>query len=309
METHELLQKINAFPIIAEGLADDLLAGDFSSIFRGQGMEFHEARHYEAGDDVRAIDWNVSARFGTPFVKLYLEERELSILILLDTSASMRCRGSSFEAEGERISPYEQGLFAAALIALSAERGGQRVGAVFFDQELDEVFPPRKGRRHVMALVSGAVRCQKKPLPPSGGLRGSNLKAALAGAGRLLKRRSLVVLISDFFSLNWEQDLGDLCRRHDVIALRVYDPLDTELPNLGLVNMEDPETGVKISAPANFASFASAWTQWGHERAELWAALCRRSGAACLELSTADDAAARLFRFFGGRKSGKGEHR
>jgi uncharacterized protein (DUF58 family) len=299
METHELLQKISTFPIAAEGLADDLLAGDFSSIFRGQGMEFDEARHYEAGDDVRSIDWNVSARFGTPFVKLYREERELSILILLDTSASMRGGGRFLEGR-DRPSPYEQGLLAAALIALSAERGGQRVGAVFFDREL-EVFPPRKGRRHVMALVSGAVRYQKESLRTSGSGRGSNLKAALAGAGRLLKRRSLVVVISDFYSLSWEQELGDLRRRHDVIALRVKDPLDMELPNLGLVTMEDPETGVKINAPSGFVSFGEAWAQWHKERGELWESVCRRCGASYLELSTADDAAAALFRFFGRR--------
>ncbi|MDR2258740.1 MAG: DUF58 domain-containing protein [Treponema sp.] len=300
MDRRELLRKITALPITASFLAEDLLAGDFRSVFRGQGIEFDEARRYEPGDDIRSIDWNASARFGVPYVKMYREERELTVLIVLDTSATMFSGGPVLEPEaGAPALPsrYEQGLLAAALIAFSAERTGQRLGALFFDREVDRVFPPRKGRRHTMAVLSGALRFQGPPRPPS---RGSNLGAALAGAGRLLKRRSLVVLISDFFCLNWERELGDLARRHDVIALRIRDPLDGDMPNLGLIPMEDPETGVRFHAPTGFFSFRAAWAQWHGEREQLWASLCRRAGAACLDLSTADDAAQRLFHFFGG---------
>jgi uncharacterized protein (DUF58 family) len=192
-------------------------------------------------------------------------------------------------------SRYEQGVLAAALTAFSAERAGQRVGAVFFDREITRVFPPRKGRSHVMALIGGALQVHP-------GRRGSELGKALVGLDRLLKRRSLVVLISDFQSLNWELELGDLARRHDVIALRIRDPLDRELPSLGLLSLTDPETGVKVYAPTGFESFRSAWSQWQEERTRLWDSICRRSGAARLELSTADDAAAVLIRFFSGRK-------
>ena len=304
MDTHELLRKINTFPIIADGLAEDLLAGNFRSVFKGQGMEFDEARHYQWGDDARSIDWNASARFGVPFVKMYREERELTILILLDTSASMRLRGWLAGEGTDRLTPYEQALFALALIALSAERTGQRVGALLFDREIDRVFPPRKGRRHAMALISGALQYQNRAFPRRGAaIQSSNLRAALAGAGRLLKRRSLVVVLSDFLSLNWERELGDLSRAHDVIALRISDPFDTELPDLGLIPIEDPETGIHIQAPAGHASFREAWAQWHKDRTELWINLCRRAGAAHLELSTASDAASALFRFFGGRNS------
>ncbi|MDR1278018.1 MAG: DUF58 domain-containing protein [Treponema sp.] len=301
MDRHELLRKITALPLIASSLADDLLAGDFRSVFKGRGIEFDEVRHYERGDDIRSIDWNASARFGAPFVKLYREERELTLLIVLDTSASMFAGGFGREFEPERAaalpSPYEQGLLAAALIAFSAEQTGQRLGALFFDQDISRVFPPRKGRRHTMAIISGALRFQGQAR--GGNVRGSHLGAALAGAGRLLKRRSLVVLVSDFFCRAWEQPLGDLARRHDVIALRIRDILDGELPNLGLVPMEDPETGVRFHAPTGFPSFRSAWRRWHEERALLWENLCRRAGAAGLELSTADDVPQVLFRFFG----------
>jgi uncharacterized protein (DUF58 family) len=299
VDRRELLRKITTLPIAASFLAEDLLAGDFRSVFRGQGIEFDEARRYEPGDDIRSIDWNASARFGVPFVKMYREERELTVLIVLDTSASMFSGGLEPAGAGgaaARPSRYEQGLLAAALIAFSAERTGQRLGALFFDREVDRVFPPRKGRRHTMAVLSGALQFQNRRGPS----RGSNLGAALAGAGRLLKRRSLVAVVSDFFCLNWERELGDLARNHDVIALRIRDPLDGDLPDLGLIPMEDPETGVRFHAPTGFPSFRAAWTQWHGEREQLWAGICRRAGAACLDISTADDAAQRLFHFFGG---------
>jgi uncharacterized protein (DUF58 family) len=322
MDTHELLRKITTIPIIADGLAEDLLAGNFRSVFKGQGMEFDEARHYQWGDDARSIDWNASARFGTPFVKLYREERELTILILLDTSASMRRSVSpgpkrpggdshpkgQWKNETVHLTPYEQGLLAAALIAFSAERTGQRVGSLLFDREIDRVFPPRKGRRHIMALVGGALQYQNRPFPRRGRPeQGSNLRAALTGAGRLLKRRSLVVLISDFLSVNWEQPLGDLCGKHDVIALRISDPRDSDLPYPGLITIEDPETGLRITAPTQRASFRQAWSQWHQERSDLWIGLCRRAGAAHLDLPVTTDAAAALFHFFGGRPRGRRE--
>lgn len=306
MDAHELLRRITKLPIIADGLANDLLAGNFRSVFKGQGMEFDEARHYQWGDDVRSIDWNASARFGTPFVKMYREERDLTILMLLDTSASMR-RGillgpdsrQGAAAGTERPGPYEQALITAALIAFSAERGGQRVGAFLFDREVERVFPPRKGRRHIMTLIAGALQYQRGS--PGGGNRagpGSNLAAAITGAGRLLKRRSMVILISDFLGVHWEDSLGDLCRRHDVIAIRISDPVDIDLPDLGLITMEDPETLLRITAPTGNASFREAWTQWHRDRSERWLKLCRRAGAAHLELEAGADAAAALFRFF-----------
>jgi uncharacterized protein (DUF58 family) len=306
LDQRELLRKITAFPLIAVSLAEELLAGDFRSVFKGQGIEFDEVRHYERGDDVRSIDWNASARFGAPFVKMYREERELTALIVLDTSASMFTGGfTGLSGPGGLPNRYEQGLLAAALTAFSAERAGQRLGALFFDREIGRVFPPRKGRRQIMAIISGALRVQERR--PSG--EGSRLGTALAGAARLLKRRSLVLVISDFFCLNWEQELGNLARNHDVIALRVRDSLDSGFPGLGLIPLEDPETGIRIFAPTSFPSFRSAWVRWHEERARLWENLCRRAGAACLELSTADDVPQTLFRFFSASPYHRGSRR
>jgi uncharacterized protein (DUF58 family) len=292
MDRHELLAKITSLPLTARGLAEDLLSGGYRSVFKGQGIEFDEVRRYETGDDIRSIDWNVSARFGTPYLKVYREEREMTVCLILDNSASMHSTPGS-------LSRWEQGVIAAALIAFSAVQAGQRVSAVFFDREIRAIFPPRKGRAHAMAIISAALEARP-------GERGSGLGSALIGAGRFLKRRSLAVIVSDFLCVGWEQEIGRLARKHDVIALGITSPLDREIPGGGLLTLEDPETGVRIRAPTSFPSFRGAWASWHEERRRLWEAICRRSGTARMELSTAEDAPAALLRYFRGRRQSGG---
>ena len=305
MDTHELLGKITRLPIVADSLSADMLSGNFRSVFKGQGLEFDEARHYQWGDDAKAIDWNASARLGTPFVKMFREERELTILLLLDTSASMNSGTANVWGKTHNMTPYEQALICAALIAFSAERSGQRVGAFLFNREIDRVFPPRKGRHNMLAFVSGALQYHTTGTFRRGQRRrnghSSNLRAAISGAQRLLKRRSMVVLISDFLSVGWEQELCDLGRRHDVIAVRTSDPAETDMPDLGLITIEDPETGIQLAAPTSSPAFRDAWSQWHKDRADLWQNLCHRSGVASLELPVDTDAAEVLRRFFGSR--------
>jgi len=288
VDRRELWDQIRTFPLVAADLAEDLLSGDFRSVFKGQGIEFDEVRHYERGDDVRTIDWNVSARFGTPYVKLFREERELTVCLVVDASASMRSGGGT-------VSRFDQAVLAGALVALSAEQAGQRVGAILFDQGIRRVVPPRKGRSHVMALVLGLLADQA-----AGGQ--SDLGTALLGAGRLLKRRALVVVLSDFLCVAWERELGVLSRSHDVVAIRIGDPVDEELPNAGLVYVRDPETGVELHAPTGFASFRAAWRHWHGDRAEAWQAQCRRHGVATLRLATDQDVPTVLAGFFGRRR-------
>jgi uncharacterized protein (DUF58 family) len=291
VDARELFERIRIFPIAALGLAEDLLAGDFRSVFRGQGMEFDEVRRYEQGDDIRSIDWNVSARFGTPYVKQYREEKELSVFLLLDCSASMQAR------RGE-LSPFEQGILIFALLSFSAEAAGQPVGAIFFDEEITRLFKPNKGRPHMLTMVSAALAAAS----PNTAGSGSRLGRAIAGAERFLKRRSLVLVISDFFCINWEQELASLSRKHDVIAFRIVDPIDSEMLKAGLLRLEDPETGEKIEAPTGLHSFRTAWSLWHEERRNSWEAICRRAGAARLEISTSEDAFTALSRFFRGRR-------
>ncbi|MCL2184835.1 MAG: DUF58 domain-containing protein [Treponema sp.] len=310
METSELLRNIINLPIFSSGLAEEMLSGNFRSIFKGQGMEFDEARHYQAGDDIRSIDWNASARFGYPFVKMYREERELTILLLIDISASMHCSGRLYTETSEQkkslLNSYEQALICASLIAFSAEHTGQQVGAFFFDKEIEKVFPPRKGRKHIMPLIMAALQYQnnnqhKQSTQTTKVKYGSNINCALTGAQQLLKKRSLVILISDFFSINWEHEMGILCRKHDCTAIRICGPKNVPYP--GLVTIEDPETGIRIEAPAGLDSFQESWEAWHNERTIFLESQCKKNGASFLDISTETDAPAALMKFFGSRNS------
>ena len=296
MEQAELIKKIRKIEIRTRALTQQVFSGQYHSAFKGRGMAFSEVREYTYGDDVRSIDWNVSARFGTPYVKMYREEREMTVCVILDNSSSMHTLGGNLsEVPGSEVNRYEQAVLAAALVAFSTEQAGQRLSMIFFDRGISKIIPPRKGRSHTMAVISAAL--EARPLE-----KGSGLGKALIGAERLLKRRSLVIVISDFLCVNWEQEIGDLSRRHDVISIKISGPLDREMPNCGLLTLEDPETGIKLRASASFSSFRNAWASWHEERARLWEAICRRSGAAYLELSTIDDAPAVLMRFFRGHQ-------
>jgi uncharacterized protein (DUF58 family) len=307
METADLLRNIISLPVISGSLAEEMLSGNFRSIFKGQGMEFDEARHYQTGDDIRAIDWNASARFGYPFVKMYREERELTILLLIDISPSMHSMTfAGQKSDKPSLSPYEQALICASLIAFSAEHTGQQVGAFFFDKDIEKVFPPRKGRKHIMALVMAALQYQNNIIPRRSQY-GSNITSALSGAMRLLKKRSLVVVISDFFSVNWEQEMGTLCRKHDCLALRICG--SQEVPYPGLITMEDPETGIRLEAPAGLDSFKESWETWHNERTTHWESQCKKNGAAFLDISTEADAPSTLIKFFGSRNIGQYRNR
>ncbi|GHU26501.1 hypothetical protein FACS1894172_00890 [Spirochaetia bacterium] len=286
MDRHELLQKIATFPLIARNLAEDLLTGDFRSMFRGQGIEADEVRRYERGDDVRSIDWSVSARFGSPYVKMYREERDMVLSLVLDCSPSMRCGGV--------VSCYDQAILVAALIAFSAEQAGLRVGATFFARKINAVFLPRKGRAHLMSMINAAIQAE-----PTG--NGSDLGFALTTVRQSLKRRSLIVVISDFQSVHWEAEMGDLCQKHEVLAIRISSPLGEALPEAGLLSIQDPETGIITYAPTHSAAFQKAWSQWHQDRSTSWYALTRRAGARSLNISTDDDAATYLIRFFKNR--------
>ncbi len=297
MDRRELLSRIATFPLVARDLSEDLLSGNFRSVFKGQGIEFDEVRRYEQGDDAGSIDWNVSARFGSPYIKLFREERELTVFIVLDSSASM-------DTGSGPLSRREQAVLTAALIALSAEKAGERVGCLMFGGTAERLFPPKKGRAHALALVNAAVSLAA---PPEGSgeyarsITGA-LGRALTGTARLLKRRSLVIVISDFLCIHWERDLGYLARKHDLLAIRVSDPVDTTLPDAGLVLLRDPESGEEMRAPTSFSSFRDAWNDYHEDHESAWRTSCARRNAACLNLSTADDPVLSLSRFFGSRR-------
>jgi uncharacterized protein (DUF58 family) len=229
MLSRETLRRIRRIQIRTRDILESGIAGSYHAVFKGRGMEFAEVREYQPGDDVRTIDWNVTARTGVPHVKKYVEERDLTLLVLVDLSGSQRF-GSRFLVKRD----YAAEL--AAVLAFSAVANHDRVGAVLFTDRVESYVPPARGQDHVLRIVRDLLAAE-----PEG--HGTDLAGALRFARQVLKRRGIVVVISDFQDQGWERSLGILRRRHDVIALQLFDPRERELPETGLLALEDPETG------------------------------------------------------------------
>jgi uncharacterized protein (DUF58 family) len=224
----EILKQVKAIELRSRGIVSSLFAGDYRSVFRGQGMEFAEVRQYEHGDDFRAIDWNVSARLGHPYIKTFIEEREVTLLLIVDQSGSTHF--------GEPRTKAAIAVEVASILALAAASTNDRAGALLFSDKVERVIPPKKGRKHALRVIRDLVAFR-----PSG--RRTNLAAALHYATGLLKHRSIVVVLSDFLAEGWELPLRQLGVRHDVVAVAVEDPRETELPDAGWLDLEDAETG------------------------------------------------------------------
>lgn len=226
----DVLRQVRRIEFRARRLVTSLFSGAYRSVFRGQGIEFAEVRAYELGDDFRAIDWNVSARMGSPFVKTFEEERELTLLLIVDHSGSVLF--------GRPRTKADVAVEVAAVLALAAARQNDRVGALLFADEVEQVVRPAKGRSHVLRVIRDLLA-----FTPAG--KGTNLAAALAYAARLLRHRAIVVILSDFRASGWEVPLSRLARRHEVVAITVDDPRELDLPDAGWIELEDAETGTR----------------------------------------------------------------
>lgn len=227
----DVLRQVKRIELRARRLVNTLFSGEYRSVFRGQGMEFAEVRAYESGDDYRAIDWNVSARMGSPFVKTFVEERELTLLLVVDRSGS--------EEFGEPHTKAERSAEVAAVLALAAARQNDRVGALVFSGRVDHVVQPRKGRLHALRIIRDLLAFSPQD-------RRTNLSGALAYASQLLHHRSIVVILSDFRAAGWEETLARLARKHEVVAITVDDPREAELPSAGWLELLDAETGERV---------------------------------------------------------------
>lgn len=230
IDVNELMAKVGKIRILTNRLIDDQLAGDYHSTFKGQGVEFDEVRPYVAGDDVRAIDWNVTARTGIPHIKRFSEERELTILFVVDVSGS-QSYGSTTRSKAELAAEVT------ALLALTAIRNQDKIGLVLFSDRIVKFLPPRKGRDSVMRLVREVLAAEDA----SEG--GTDLESALRFLGGVQKRRAVVFLVSDFLGALPENLLRATSRRHDLVCVPVSDPAESALPDVGLVELEDPESG------------------------------------------------------------------
>ncbi|MDA0990055.1 MAG: DUF58 domain-containing protein [Verrucomicrobia bacterium] len=229
IDTKELMKQVGKIRVVTKRLVDEHLSGEYHSVFKGQGMEFDAVREYVAGDDVRAIDWNVTARMGHPFIKRFAEERELTVIFLVDISGS-QCFGSDQRSKAEVAAEVT------CLLALSAIKNQDKVGLILFSDHIVKSIPPRKGRTAAMRLVREVLAAEETR-------HGTDIAAALRFLTNVQKRRAVVFLISDFLDRDYERQLRVAARRHDIIACPISDPREMTLPNVGLLEVEDPETG------------------------------------------------------------------
>lgn len=281
--------RLRRLQIIAQRLVDSLLAGNYRSVFRGPGIEFDEVREYVEGDDARLIDWNVSSRFGDVFTKTFREEREMTLFLVVDLSASLDF------GTGDRTL-RETALIASALMTLAAVQNNDKVGGALFTDRIESWVAPAKGRSHAMRLLQEIISAK-----PAGS--GSNLAQALRSVSESLKRRGVVVVISDFQTANYQRELALAAKRHDVIAIRLSDPVSEELPLFPLVRVADPETGRSLWLNGRSRRFRFEFEQFWRRHRQQWLRECRRRGISAIEIRTIDDVADRLISFFQRRRA------
>jgi uncharacterized protein (DUF58 family) len=284
MTPDEVTREVRRIEITTRHLVRDIVAGEYSSAFRGRGVEFAEVREYQPGDDVRTIDWNVTARLGSAYVKRYLEERELTVLFVVDRSASG-------EFGSVRRTKAELATEICAVLALAAARNNDRVGAALFTDRIERYIEPAKGRRHSLRVISDLLSCT-----PAG--TGTGLGNALATLEPTLRRRAVIFILSDFLAFDYETVLARLARRHDVVGLHLVDPRERELPDAGVVTLWDPETEswlrIDTEAPTVREHFHAKAREFDDELDRM----LRERGVDLLRLETGKPYAEPLLKFF-----------
>jgi len=285
----EVLRQVKLLELQTRGLVNSLFTGEYRSVFKGQGMEFAEVREYQAGDEVRSIDWNVTARMGRPFVKRYIEERELTVMLAVDLSGSER-----FGTRGRFKSELASEL--AAVLAMSAIRNNDRVGAVLFTDRIEHVVPPRKGRRHALRLMRDLLVYE-----PVG--KRTDLPAALEFTGKMVAHKSIIFVVSDFQAPDLEHPLKLLAQRHDVIAVTVDDPSERTLPDIGLARFIDPESGDTIDIDTSDADVRRRFGEAVEEEINSRRRLLRRLAIDEVPVHTDGSIVEPLIRFFRARET------
>lgn len=287
----EISKRVREVELVTKRKMSTALAGQYRSRFKGQGMQFADSRIYQYGDDIRHIDWRTSARMQETFIKTFEEERELNIIFAVDMSAS-EIFGSTGLSKREALS------IALASIGFSAIANNDRVGLLIFTDQVERFVPAKKSRKHILRLVDELLTFEPKS-------KGSKLNVAMDFLSGTIKHGSVIILASDFFSAFDRRTLRTLSRKHDFICMRAIDPRDTELPNVGLLRIEDPETGEEIIISTNSAAFREKYQKDQTAFQEKLALLLKREGAAVLDIATDADASKTLYKFFQSRKGRK----
>ena len=284
METSELIQKVRKIEIKTRGLSKNIFAGEYHSAFKGRGMTFAEVREYQYGDDIRSIDWNVTARFGHPYIKVFEEERELTVVLLIDVSGSR---------EFGTVSQLKKDIFTevAAMLAFSTIQNNDKIGVIFFSDKIEKFIPPKKGKKHVLHIIRELIDFQ----PES---KQTDIGGALRYLTNAIKKSSTAFLISDMIDKNFDKELNIVARKHDLVALQVYDIRETELPDVGLIKLKDAESGERIWVDTSDKRLRISYKHaWGQNQLELQKTFTK-SGVEMVSMSTSEDYVRALMKLF-----------
>jgi uncharacterized protein (DUF58 family) len=284
METSELLKKVRKIETKTKGLSKHIFSGEYHSAFKGRGMSFSEVRDYQYGDDVRNIDWNVTARTGDPHVKVFEEERELTVMLLVDISQS------SFFGT---VNQLKSGIITeiCALLAFSAINNNDKVGVIFFSSKVEKFIPPKKGKRHILRIIRELLNFEPEE-------QGTNIGLALEYFNNVIKKRSICFILSDFISTLFESPLRIAARRHDIIGIHVNDRREQELPNVGLIRALDAETGTTRWLDTSSKKVRADYSDWYQKHYNYFKSIFIKSGADAVSIQTDESYVNALLKFF-----------
>ncbi|UAB81996.1 DUF58 domain-containing protein [Marixanthomonas sp. SCSIO 43207] len=284
MNTKELLKKVRKIEIKTRRLSDHVFGGEYHSTFKGRGMTFSEVRQYQFGDDVRSIDWNVTARYNEPFVKVFEEERELTLMLVADISGS-EFFGTDSQFKNEIITEI------AATLAFSALQNNDKIGLILFSDEIELFIPPKKGKSHVLRIIRELLEFQ-----PSS--KKTNLSQALKYLTNVMKKKAIVFVLSDFIADEYKDTLKIVAKKHDVTGIRVYDKREEEIPNLGMVQMQDAETGELLLVNTNSKAVRNNYFIYYKERVAYFQDAFTKSGAGALSCRVDESYVKKLLGYF-----------
>jgi uncharacterized protein (DUF58 family) len=284
MQTSDILKKVRKIEIKTRRLSDHIFSGEYHSHFKGRGMTFSEVRPYQYGDDVRSIDWNVTARYNEPFVKVFEEERELTMLLMVDVSGS-EFFGTKNQFKKDTLTEI------AATLAFSAIQNNDKVGLLLFSNEIELYIPPKKGRSHVLRIIRELLEFQPKH-------HQTDIKKALEFLTDVMKKKAIVFMLSDFMDQGYEKPLKIVAKKHDVTAIRVFDPKEVEIPNLGLIPVWDMETGLTHTVDTSSARVRLAYKAHYLKQIDYFKTQFTRSGAGIIHNRTDEDYVKNLLGYF-----------
>lgn len=288
MDTKEILKKVRSIEIKTKGLSNHIFAGEYNTAFKGRGMTFSEVREYEIGDDLRTIDWNVTARYNSPFVKVFEEEREITLMLMVDVSSSSSF-GTNKRFKRELVSEIS------AVLAFSAIKNNDKVGVIFFSDKIEKFISPSKGKKHILRIIKEILTFQSTS-------KKTNIKKALEYFNRVTKKRSICFLLSDFFDSDFFEPIKLSAKRHDLVAVNTLDSRELEIPNVGLLSLQDSEEDNEILVDSSDRKFRRNFKNKQLSRLETLKKELSLCGADYIQLLTQEDIISPLINFFKNRK-------